>query len=304
MKKTILIFGVSSFVGSNLVELLKDDFRIIGTYFKTPVAISGMTCIPCDVLKKEYVSSLVAHFRPDIVIYSVGVSSLRKSQSFSKLSDSLNSSGAVNCLTATDRFNAKFIYFSSAFVLSGNDNYPREGETPLPTNAYGLSLSSTEFYIQRSCLNYVILRCSDLYGRSYHPQRNHWFEYLEHALAKGERISVDDTVHTGFLDIQIMVKILKVILVKNVSNRLLHVSSKDFMTRYDFAKIYAKTFKKDESLIVKGSSHFPGISDVTSEASKLYFRLDTTNLEELLNTTLPTVEESIAVTFKKLHQLV
>lgn len=302
MKKTILIFGISSFIGSNVVESLKDEFRIIGTYFKTPTYINGVTCIPCDVLKKEYVSSLVALFRPDFVIYAVGLSSLKKSQSNSKLADALNSSGAVNCLTASDRFNSKFIYFSSAFALSGNDNLPKEGETPLPTTAYGLSLSSTEFYIQRSCLNYLILRTSVIYGRGYHPHRSHWFEELEFSLSKGERIMVDDSIHTGFLDVNILAKILKLLLSKEISNRLLHVSSNNFMTRYDFAKIYAKTFKKDEGLIVKASGHFPGSSEKMGD-TKSFFRLDTRNLEDLISNKMPSIEESLQVTFKRFNRL-
>jgi len=35
--KTILIFGISSFVGSNLAFFLKEDFRIVGTYKKNYV---------------------------------------------------------------------------------------------------------------------------------------------------------------------------------------------------------------------------------------------------------------------------
>src|SRR5690554_6923361 len=104
MKQTILIFGVSSFVGSNLLELLKEDYRIIGTYHKTPVSIPGITCIPCDVLKKDYVSNITARFRPDFTIYAIGISSLKECQLHPKQSDALNYSGAINCCSAAERY--------------------------------------------------------------------------------------------------------------------------------------------------------------------------------------------------------
>lgn len=302
MKKTILIFGVSSFVGSNLLEGLKDEFRIIGTYHKTPVSIPGITCIPCDVLKKDYVSNIVARFRPDITIYAIGMSGLKDCHLHPKQADALNSAGAVNCCVASERYDSKFVYISSSYVLGGEDTFYREGDTPFPNTAYGNTLSSTEFYVQRSCLNYLILRCCPLYGRSFNPAHSNWFEYLQSAFAKGEPILVDDSVHTGFLDIQILVRVLKATLSKEVTNRLFHVSSKDFMTRYEFARLYARIFKKDESLIQRTTGKFPVDKKKSNdENANFFFRMDTSNIEEFLNAKLPRIEDSLHVTYKRLN---
>jgi dTDP-4-dehydrorhamnose reductase len=303
MKKTVMIFGVSSFIGSNLLEYLKNDFRIIGTYFKTPVNVPGLTCIECDVLKRDFVSSLVSRFRPDVIIYAVGISSLTECQNNPKQADALNSAGAVNCCTAADRYNAKFVYFSSGFVLAGERINYREAETPLPDSVYGTTLSSTEFYIQRSSLNYLILRCSPLYGRSYNPQYPSWFDSLQKKLSRGEKVVIDDFVHTGFLDIEICSKLLKTILDLGVTNRLIHVSTKDLMTRYSFAKTYAKIFKKDENLIEREKGHFPIDKGVQDEQASFYYQLDTTNLEEYVNVKIPTIEESLFYTYRRMNRV-
>lgn len=303
MKKTLLIFGVSSFVGSNLLEMLQEEFRIVGTYYKTPVSIPGVTCFPCDVLKKDYVARITAIVKPDATIYAAGLSSLEECKLFPKQADALNSAGAVNCCIAAERYGSKFVYISSSFVLSGDDTMYREGETPFPNTVYGTSLSSTEFYIQRSCLNYLILRCAPLYGRGLNPKHNNWFESIQSAFAKHEPIYADDSAYTGFLDVQIMVKVLKATINMNVTNRLFHVSSKDFMTRYDFAMMYARIFKKDETLVQKVSGLFPSPESKNADSSKHYFRLDTSNIEEFLNTKLPTVEESLMSTYRRLNQI-
>ena len=39
-KKTILIFGISSFLGSSLADILKEKYRVVGTYYNTPVDIT------------------------------------------------------------------------------------------------------------------------------------------------------------------------------------------------------------------------------------------------------------------------
>ena len=70
-KKTILIYGISSFLGSNLAEFLKKDYRIVGTYHKTKVSLDGILTIPCDVLAVEEVQLTLYAFKPDIVIYQI-----------------------------------------------------------------------------------------------------------------------------------------------------------------------------------------------------------------------------------------
>lgn len=301
-----MIFGISSFVGSNLAEALRDEFRIVGTYHQNPVTIPGITCYPCDVHKKDYVSRLIAIVKPDFTIYAIGLSSLFECKQKPKLADALNSSGAANVCSASERYRSKFILLSSGFVHSGENLTFTEGDTPFPNTAFGSSLSSAEFYVQRSCLNYLIFRCGVLYGRSFSHQHPNWFEFLEKALARGEKITADDSVKTGFLDIQIIGKILKQAMLANITNRLIHVSSSDLMTRFQFAQSYARTLKFDEALVLKTVVPFPldrkqGGKDAVQQLS---FKLSTANVEEFLGTRMLTIEESIAFTKKRLENFI
>lgn len=304
MKKTVMIFGISSFVGSNLAAILKDDYRVVGTYFKTPVEIPGITCYPCDVLKKEYVASLIGLIKPDFTIYAIGLSSLTECKLSPKQADALNSGGAVNVCIASERYSSKFVYISSSFVMGGEDQLYKEGETPFPTTVYGTTLSSTEFYIQRSSLNYLILRSSPLYGRAYGPKHPNWFEIIQASMAQNVPVAADDTVITGFLDVVIFARILKAFMDSKVTNRLFHVSSRDFMTRYEFARMVARAFRKDIDLVQRANIAFP-LETNTKIGSKTglgmyFFRTDTFNAEDFLGLQMPSVEESLQLTFKRL----
>jgi dTDP-4-dehydrorhamnose reductase len=308
MKKTVLIFGISSFVGSNLAQTLKDEYRIVGTYHKTPVEIPGITCFPCDVLKKDYVTNLIALIKPDFTVYAIGLSSLTECKLNPKQADALNSAGAVNVCNASERYGSKFIYISSSFVLGGENQLYKEGDTPFPNTVYGNTLSSIEFYIQRSSLNYLILRSSPLYGRAYSAKHPNWFEYVQASLAHNKQIQADDTVVTGFLDVVILGRILKSFLASNVTNRLFQISSKDYLTRYEFARLIAKTFKKDENLIQRTTFPFPDDSNNSKMGNKTpvnqyYFRMDTFNVQDFLGPEMPTVEESLQLTFKRLSSV-
>jgi dTDP-4-dehydrorhamnose reductase len=296
-----MIFGITSFVGSNLAEILKNDFRVVGTYHKTPVNIPGVTCYHCDVHKKDYVSKLIAIVKPDFTIYAIGLSSLAECKQLPKLADALNSVGAANVCSASERFRSKFVYLSSAFVHSGENPTYKEGDTPFPNTAFGSSLSSAEFYVQRSCLNYLIFRTGNIYGRSYRDQHPNWFECLERAVARGDKFVADNSVKMGFLDIQIVAGILKKALQENITNRLLHVSSADIMTRYEFAQNYARLFKLNGTLIQSSLVPFPLDRQLGKDAVQDFtFRLSVANIEEFLGTTMPTIEESLTFTQNRL----
>jgi dTDP-4-dehydrorhamnose reductase len=302
MRKTVMIFGISSFVGSNLAEALKDDFRVVGTYHKTPMSIPGVTCLPCDVLKKDYVNRILAIVKPDFTIYAIGLSSLMECKQKPKLADALNSVGAANVCSASERQRSKFVFLSSGFVHSGENLTYTEGDTPFPTTAFGNSLSSAEFYVQRSCLNYLIFRCGVIYGRSFRSQHPNWFEYLERALSRGEKFVVDDSVRTGFLDVKIVAGILKKALLENVTNRLLQVTSTDVMTRFEFAKKYAQIFHFDESLLQKNVIPFPLEKRPGKDfVQDFTFRMSVANIEEFLGTKMASIEDSLSFTHKRLE---
>jgi dTDP-4-dehydrorhamnose reductase len=122
--KTILIYGVSSFVGSNLAEYFKKDYKVIGTYFKNVVNIPGVLTLPCDVLSKERVALVAYIAKPDLVIYAVGLSSLVDCGIDNALADALNASGVYNVSDTAQRYKAQLCYISSGFVFGGEDrNY-------------------------------------------------------------------------------------------------------------------------------------------------------------------------------------
>jgi dTDP-4-dehydrorhamnose reductase len=306
MKKTILIFGVSSFVGANLAELLKDEYRIIGTYHNTPIQIPGINTFPCDVLKKDYLTKLIAIFKPHYTIYCAGLSSLNDCVFNPKKADALNSAGAANCSSASERYGSKFIYISSAFVLGGENILYKEGDTPFPSTIYGNSLLSAEFYIQRSCLNYLIFRCAPIFGRSINPFRPSWFEQLQTNIAQKNIFPVDNFITTGFLDVYTLAEVIKKTLKVISGNRLYHVSSSDFMTRFEFAKKYAISFGKDVDLVQSSNGNFPSDNSKRSlEKSGLnehYFKLDTSSLESLIDLKMPTILEMLGKTKKQLSR--
>jgi len=89
---------------------------------------------------------------------------------------------------------------------------------------------------------------------------------------------------------------------KEVSNRLFQISSSDIATGYDFLKSYSDVFGLAKDRISKGRWAFPinKAQASTQVGDHLFFKLDTANLEGFLNIEVPTIEESLEFTFKRL----
>ncbi len=295
-KKTVLIYGVSSFVGSNLAEQLRDKYRVVGTYNETKVQISNVISLQCDVYSKEQVERVMYMFKPDITIYAVGLKNLLLCQEFPKLADALNTAGVFNVSQISERYQSKFIYFSSSYIFSGENTSYTESDSPSPLNVYGNTVASAEFFIQKSCLNYIIFRCSPIFGRSYNPSDKTFVENLEYQSFLDEKMVCDNRVRTGFIDIVSLAKIVDLAIDKNTVNKLIQITGADLMTHYEFALAYFKASGRETNLATRGDWKYPiNQSSVNTQSpeQELIFKMNTSNLVNELGVVLPKITEMI-----------
>ncbi|MBT3585277.1 MAG: sugar nucleotide-binding protein [Halobacteriovoraceae bacterium] len=301
-RKTILIFGISSFVGSNLAQFFKEDFRVVGTYHGNPVKVPGILSIPCDVHEKAEVQLALFAFRPDISIYCVGIASVFDCYKSQQKAEALNTSGLFNVAEMCQRYKSQICYISSSYVFGGDDKPYIEMDIPDANSTLGKTQAAAEFYIQKTSLNYIIFRCSRLYGRSIHPIRKNFLEVLQKRLRQGQNFICDNTVVNGFLDIAYLAMVLKICFDKNVMNRLFQLSSSDALSYYDFSKQYCEVFGDNSELVVKGKWPFPVLSAGAGGAisgDDLFYKMDIGNLEGFLNIKMPTIKESLAYSYRR-----
>jgi len=296
--KTILILGVSSFVGSNLAEFLKMDFKVFGTYYKNRVEIPDVLSFHCDILKSEQVESCIRITRPDFTIYCPGISSISECQDDPTEAQRINANGLYFVTEHCHKYNSTLIYISSSMVFSGEKESYGEIDIPDFTTNLGKTKSSGEYFLETSFVDYLIFRCCQFYGRGMTNNKPNFFWQLE----RGKEFFCDDTLLMGFLDVNYLGMIISLAIENNLRNLLLHVCSTNILSRYQFANQYAKNFNIDPGFIKKTQIKLPYIEGKTSSPDKkLTFHLDTKNIENYLNILPPTIEESLNFTFKRFN---
>ena len=156
----ILITGIHGFVGSNLVNSLKDNHSIYGLDIITPEKTGVIKTYTWDDLN---VTSLPAI---DVMIHLAGKAHDTKNQSEAKVYFDINTGLTQKIYDYFLASNAKkFIFFSSvkaaADFVSGN--ILTEDIIPAPVGPYGESKIKAEEYIQANLPNekqvYILRPC-------------------------------------------------------------------------------------------------------------------------------------------------
>ena len=300
-KKTILICGVSSFLGSNLARFLRQDYRVIGTYYSNPIHIEGVFTIPCDITSRDNIKLLLYKFKPTYVVYCIGVSSLTEGAKNGAKVDALNINSMMGICEMGHKYRIKIIFFSSGYVFSGEDRNFLEIDIPDSNTHLGIKQLTTELFLQKNILDFLIFRTCRLYGRGMQPFRPNFFERFEYNSSQKKITHCDDNVVMGFIDVCYLAMILKLCLKNNIHNRILHISSKDFMTTYEFFKKYCDIFSISENYISKTKSFFPHVTLYNKIQENFFYKLDGSNVERIFNVSIPTIEESLKFTFKRFH---
>lgn len=290
-------------VGSNLAEFLKKDFRVVGTYYNTPIKIPGVLTVRCNVLTKEEVQLVVYAFKPDVTIYAVGLSSLQECSQREGLAEALNTNGLFNVSEYCQRYRSQVCYISSSFVFSGENKKYMEMDIPDANCVYGRTQASAEFYIQKTLLNYLIFRCCRLYGRGSNETRKNWFEQMQYGFAKRKNIPMDSYLYSGFLDIYYLGMIIKLAIEKKVTNRLFQVNTNDICTFFEFSQTYADVFGESHDFIARAKWPYPFTknSSASSYVEKMFFEMDISNLEGFIKIKMPSIKESLQFTYKRFN---
>jgi UDP-glucose 4-epimerase len=165
--KSALVTGGTGFIGSHLVEALKNFCRV--TVLSHARKIEGVTTINIDLRNEADVLKNIADLDFDIVFHlsgNVRVPSRDTAEDHLKI----NARGTRNLLEACKKKRVKKFILSSSMCVFGNPLYlPVDEKHPkIPTSFYGISKLLGESYCneyQRFYgINTVILRYSHVYG--------------------------------------------------------------------------------------------------------------------------------------------
>lgn len=294
MQKKVLVFGGTGLVGSLFVETYGREFKIKAPSVET-----------LDILDQNQLSSALKDFKPDSVInfaaYTHVQSAEAQQDDKNGLCYKINAKGARNVSEACKKENIHLIHISTDYVFSGEKSEApyNEKDSPNPKNWYGKTKYFGEKFVVDNSYPFTIVRISMPF-RSKFELKGDIARFFLGELRNGLKIrATKDQKITPVLVNDVAEALSEII--KKRSLGLYHVVSTNWTTPYEFAKLLAKTFGLDISLVKPITLDEYNLG----KSAKIlrYSWLDTSKfLREFGDGILHTVEESVELFKKQIDQ--
>ena len=227
----IVIIGGSGTIGSYLIKSCKNEgYDTEFTFYKNkPQNEQGHFL---DITKRKDTIELIKKINPQIVFLTSAITNMDLCERNLNLAKTTNVIGTQNVVDGCKTVNSKLIYLSTSAVFDGTKSEYSEVDIPSPNNTYGLTKLEGEKIVQKSGLEFLIIRTDQPYGWPEQSQHvNSVVRVIEHLKNNTIFKEIIDWYNTPTYIPDLTSAIMH--LIKNNLVGIFHVTGSDFLNRYD-----------------------------------------------------------------------
>lgn len=290
-RETWLITGASGFLAANLGWWLGSNLgpavHRIGVSRGKPNRAHFETHISVDLATDpSQIDSLIREIQPSVVVNAAAIASHQRCEDERQLAARVNRDAVTYIAHACAGIGSRLIHISTDAVFDGSSGGYTEESDPSPFGVYGETKLAGELAALEAYAEALVVR-TNFFGWSPDGSRS-ILEFFVNTLAT-------QTTVRGFTDFttsSIYVQHLSALLVElaRVDHAgVLHVASRDSMTKYEFGRAVASEFSLNGDLIqpISGSRGPDGLSRARD------LSLDTDLLTRILGRQAPSQTEGI-----------
>lgn len=233
----VLILGSSGLLGKYLYNELKNNKRI-------NLFHSGLNNRKFDLTKKKQLESLINYKKPNLIINTIGLTSIERCENHSKISKKINFEIIQNIFNLKNKkkYNFNLIHISTdQFYNSKKRGGSNEKSKIFLMNNYCKHKRMSEITCVKN--NALVLR-TNFFGKSLSKSKS-FSDWVINAFRSKKKIYLFDNVYFNPLSIRTIVKILSNI-IKNelyTNKGIYNLGSRDGIFKNDFATLIAKKMK-------------------------------------------------------------
>ncbi len=252
----ILVTGSNGLLGQKLTMLLDADPHVDVIATARERLNYGLTrgqFERLDVTRSEEVEKVITHTRPAAVIHTAAMTQVDQCETEIEKCWLNNVTAVKYLVQACEKTGAHLIHISTDFVFDGTDGPLDETAMPNPLSYYGKSKLAAEEIVQKSKLNWTILRTVLVYGITTDMSRSNIVLWVKKSLEEGKTINVvNDQWRTPTLAEDLATGCMQA--AKKKAKGIFHISGEEMMTPYDIAIRTAEFFALNKDLIKKTDS--------------------------------------------------
>ena len=268
--------GGSGFLGLRIVQLARAaGHRVTATFHRNVPQTAGVDWHMLDIRRRDDVTALARHARPDVVINAA----------YRQSDWETTADGGTHVALAAAAAGGRLVHVSSDAVFSGTAPSYDETRHPDPVTPYGAAKAAAETAVKGITPAAVIARTSLIIGDG-----DSQHERLVHALASG---AVAGALYTDDVRCPVHVTDLAAALLELAAAPYAgvhHVAGTDAVSRYELGKLIARRDGLDPAALPAG------LRAITGPPAPLDVRLDSTRTQARLTTRLRGAREFLAPT--------
>ena len=239
----ILITGAFGQLGHALQSVLsrKSNYELICTGRKIK---KGQEGIPLDIRNQVALKEIINTTAPDILINLAAMTNVDACELNPKLAGEINVAGLQHIC---DSFKGKIIHLSTDYVFDGTSGPYKEDDPLNPISIYGKTKLASEHILLEKDIKNLVIRGNVLYDYSPHTSAS-FLNWVVSSLKDNQEIKVVEDQFNNPTWTRSMSDIIE-LSIENDLEGIIHWGDSVHISRFEFAKLIAKKFSLNESLI-------------------------------------------------------
>lgn len=243
--KKILITGGSGLLGSNVAKFAVSGFDVYATYHKNRISLKDVNCIAIDLSQKENLER-ISEINPDLIVHCAALTNIDFCEENPQEAYTHNVLSSCNMAELAKKTGAYLIHISTDCVFDGRAGNYKEDDRENPVNIYGKTKLEAEQKVLSISPESCVVR-TNIYG---------WNELNKMSLAEWMIHKFETNSELpGFKDVwfsPIFVNDLIDVLFQLFENKypgIIHIASREAITKLAFAQTIAEIFDYDPKVI-------------------------------------------------------
>ena len=239
----ILITGAFGQLGHALQSVLskKSNYELICTGRKVK---KGQEGIPLDIRNQVALKEIINTTAPDILINLASMTNVDACELNPKLAGEINVAGLQHIC---DSFKGKIIHLSTDYVFDGTSGPYKEDDPLNPISIYGKTKLASEHILLEKDIKNLVIRGNVLYDYFPHTSAS-FLNWVVSSLKNNLEIKVVEDQFNNPTWTRSMSDIIE-LSIENDLQGIIHWGDSVHISRFEFAKLIAKKFSLNESLI-------------------------------------------------------
>jgi len=249
MRSPIILTGAAGFLGNALIKRFCQSEKVVGTFLNTPISIKHDNLIisEVDLTDNAQIERLVLKYNPSAIVNSAAWVDVDGCEGDRERALKSNYETACVIADVAGKNNKYLLQISTDYIFNGKNRPGCIKDSPDPLNYYGRTKLLAEEYISKNHSKYLIARTCSLMGTPNIGKTN-LLNYFYNNLSSNKKVDAPDDIYANPIWINNLADLIYEAVIKQLTG-VVHLGGDDYLSRFEFAKQFAKVFNFNENLI-------------------------------------------------------